>query len=306
MKATYRIPGIPLEASRFLALFAGRLRDYWLLSKPRVTALVWLTTAGGMYLASREMEVPLALWAHTLIASWFVIASANAFNQVLERDTDALMSRTRLRPLPDGRISPTEAGMIAILWGVLGVAELAWFVHPLTAGIGVLCIALYAFAYTPLKRVSSWCTVVGAIPGAMPPLAGWTAVRGEVSAIAWVLFGVQFLWQFPHLWSIAYLNREDYFRAGLRMMPGGPLGSEVLARRIAVCALMLLPACLLLVPATAQPVIYIIGCLLVSWAIIHPSLLFLRNKSRATARAVMRGSLLFLPAWLILVVTLMK
>ncbi len=304
MKATYRTPSVALEAYRFFATLSRRLRDYWLLSKPRVSALVWLTTAGGMYLASRGTEAPRGLWVPTLIASWFVIASANAFNHVLERDTDALMSRTRKRPLPDGRLSPLEATLIAGLWGFLGVLGLALFVNPLTAGIGVLCIALYAFAYTPLKRVSSWCTVVGAIPGAMPPLAGWTAVRGEVDGSALVLFGVQFLWQFPHLWAIAYLNQEDYERAGLRMMPAGPRGVEVLAWGVAGCAVALLPVSLLLSPTASQPVMYVIGCLLISLVIIHPSLLFLRERNKRTARAVMRGSLLFLPAWLLLTVIL--
>lgn len=305
MKSVSRPVDIPIGTSQLFGLVARRLVDYWSLSKPRVTALVWLTTAAGMYLASWEKAVPLALWGHTLMASWFVIASANAFNQVLERDTDALMSRTRLRPLPDGRLTVAEASTVAVLWGLLGILELSIFVNPLTAGIGVLCIALYAFAYTPLKRVSPWCTVVGAVPGAIPPLAGWTAVRGEVSAVALILFGVQFLWQFPHLWAIAFLNQEDYARAGLRMVPQSPRGVEVLAWQVALCAMALLPISLLLAGVSEKPVIYVIGCCLVSWAIIRPSLVFLQEKSKPAARSVMRGSLLFLPAWLLLAVTLL-
>ncbi|MCH8275637.1 MAG: protoheme IX farnesyltransferase [Armatimonadetes bacterium] len=200
---------------------AARLKDYLALSKPRVTSLVMMSFAAGMVLGG--WAVPsgssLSLWLIALAGSWLVIAAANALNQVFEREFDAKMRRTAGRPLPSGRLGPSEGLAVAVVWAVLGLTLLALFVNLLTAALGAASILIYAFAYTPLKRRTHMCTVVGAIPGAIPPLAGWAAARNEIGLAAVLLFAIQFIWQFPHFWAIAWLYRDDLQAAGFRMLP---------------------------------------------------------------------------------------
>ena len=175
---------------------ASRLKDYWALTKPRVTLLVWATTLAGMVLAARitGATMTVGMLAATLAGSWLVIASANVLNQVLEVDSDAKMSRTRRRPLPSGRVGLTEGLALAVVWALSGLIILSLWVNMLTALLGAASIALYVFAYTPLKAKTHVATAVGAIPGAIPPLAGWTAVTGTIEMTGVILFAIQFLW----------------------------------------------------------------------------------------------------------------
>jgi protoheme IX farnesyltransferase len=281
-----------------------KLRDYWALSKPRVTLLVWLTTLAGMVLAGSGWSEPRLLIA-MLAASWFVIASANAFNQVFERKYDSLMKRTANRPLPSGRLSVSEGFAAGSLWGAAGIALLAVFVNWQTAVLGIASILLYVAAYTPLKRKTHLATAVGAIPGAIPPLAGWVAVRGTVDAFALVLFAIQFVWQFPHFWAIAWLLREDYAAAGFRMLPfPGATGQQA-----GLCALQFtLP----LFPLNAfvalgirdhvAAICYVIGAFILSAWMARASWRFWKDPSDANAKSVIKVSVLYLPLLLLLMI----
>jgi len=193
-------------------------RDLVELTKPRITLMVVLTAGIGLLLASGG-EASYVLVIHTLVGTGLLAGGSSALNQVLERDLDALMQRTADRPLPAGRMHPDAALLFGVALSIIGLLELTLFVNLLTALLGTLALASYVFLYTPLKRVSSLATVIGAIPGAIPPLMGWTAVTNEIGLGAWVLFGILFLWQLPHFLAIAWMCREDYARAGLPMLP---------------------------------------------------------------------------------------
>ena len=194
------------------------------LFKARLTSLVLLTTAVGFYLGSRE-PLNVLLMVHTLLGTALLAAGAAALNQYLEREYDARMPRTANRPLPTGEITPGAALAVGAVMSVVGMCQLTFAVNPLTGILGVITLATYLFVYTPLKRVTTLNTLVGAVPGALPPLMGWTAAAGTLSLGGWTLFTLLFFWQLPHFMAIAWLYREDYARGGFRMLsvvdPGG-------------------------------------------------------------------------------------
>ena len=287
------LPQVPLALSR--------TKEYWALSKPRVTLLVWATTLAGMVLAGRigGLHVAGALLFHTLTGSWLVIASANALNQVLEVDADSRMKRTQNRPIPGGRISLTEGLAVGVIWASLGLAQLYWFVNPLTAALGAVSIALYVFAYTPLKPKSHLATAIGAIPGAIPPLAGWTAVTGQVGVTGVLLFAIQFLWQFPHFWAIAWLVKEDYDAAGFKMLPFPGASGEATAAACLQYAAATAPFALALALRLEQPIIYVIAAIpLCIWFALS-CYRFRRTPNQAMARKVLKASIAFLPLLLL-------
>ncbi|MFA0776769.1 MAG: hypothetical protein PVTTEEND_000483, partial [Candidatus Fervidibacter sp.] len=203
-----------------LKAVGAKVADYLQLIKLKLSALVLFTVALGYLLALRN-PLPLVIghWLLTLLGSFLVIAAANAFNQVWEREADGRMRRTMNRPLPAERMSVTEAFCAAVLMALVGLTTLALATNWLTTFLAGLALGLYVLAYTPLKRRTEFCTLVGAVAGALPPVMGWTAVRGEINGEAAALFALQFLWQFPHFWAIAWLYRDDYQRAGFRMLP---------------------------------------------------------------------------------------
>ena len=189
------------------------------------------------------------LLIHTLLGTGLISAGASVLNHVLERDTDTLMQRTANRPLPTGRMNPDMALSFGVLLGILGLVDLAVAVNLLTALLGAVALAGYVFVYTPLKRISSLATVIGAVPGAIPPMMGWCAVRNEVDAAAWVLFGILFFWQLPHFLAIAWLCREDYARGGFPMLPvldpeGFRTGRQAILYGAALVPVSLLPSLL--------------------------------------------------------------
>jgi protoheme IX farnesyltransferase len=283
------------------ALVMEKLSAYWLLSKPRVTLLVSFSTAAGLILGGLGHSLGTGLILATLTGSWLVIASANALNQVIEWRTDASMQRTASRPIPSGKVAVWEGWLVAIGWGVAGILMLALLVSKLVALLGALSIGLYAFAYTPLKRITPFCTVVGAIPGAMPPLAGWVAATGQLTSPALLLFALQFIWQFPHLWAIAWFNRCDYQRAGILLLPSQQ------PRRVAILILLttagMLGISLLMSPLLVAPLPYLLGAgLLGAWHL-QRSWQFYRTPDEPNARGVLLASVLYLPlllVWLIL------
>ncbi len=268
------------------------------LTKPRITFLVAITTAAGFLLAAQGGPLDFLRLAHTLIATSLLAAGAATLNQVVERDTDALMRRTASRPLPAGRLDPDTG----LLWGVLlvvgGLVYLSTSVNLLTALLGASTVALYVFAYTPLKRVSSLATLVGAVPGAVPPVMGWTAVRDQVEPGAWALFAILFLWQLPHFLSIAWLYRDDYARGGFPMLPVNDPGGRRTALQTMLYGGALVPVSLLPVPLGLVGGGYLAGALLLGLAFFAACVGFARQRSESAARRLLLTSVAYLPALL--------
>src|SRR5258706_5598467 len=222
----------------------ARVGAYIELTKPRITFLIVLTSAAGFCLGSRG-AVNYLVFAHAMIGIALLSSGIATLNQFMERDLDGLMRRTADRPLPSHRLFPFEALWFGVTLTVMAEAYLALFVNTLTALLGLTVIAGYLFVYTPLKTRTSLSTALGAFPGAMPPLMGWAAARGEIDVAAWVLFAILFLWQFPHFLAIAWMYREDYGRAGIRMLPVVEPDGRVTGQQIIAYSLMLLPVSLL-------------------------------------------------------------
>lgn len=268
------------------------------LTKPRITLMVAITTAAGFLLAAQGTPLDLLRLAHTLIATALLSAGACALNQVVERDSDARMRRTAARPLPAGRLDPDTG----LLWGVLlvvgGLVYLALSVNLLTALLGASTVALYVFAYTPLKRLSSLSTLVGAVPGAVPPVMGWTAVRDQLEPGAWALFAILFLWQLPHFLSIAWLYREDYARGGFPMLPVDDPGGRRTALQTLLYGGALVPVSLLPSPLGLVGWMYLAGALLLGLGYFAACVGFAFQRSEAAARRLLLASVTYLPALL--------
>jgi protoheme IX farnesyltransferase len=271
----------------------SRLVDYVALTKPRLNVLVVVTSAAGYYLASPDPPA-LAPLVATVTGTALVAGGAAVLNQVYERDTDALMDRTRLRPLPDGRVAAAEARVFGLGLALVGLAALA-AVGVLAAFLALATLVIYLVVYTPMKRHTSVATLVGAVPGALPPLIGWTAARGSAFDGGWVLFAIVFLWQIPHFMAIAWMYREDYGRAGFPMLPvvepdGARTGRQALLYAAALVPVSLLPA---VNGVAGLPYLWTacgLGLVLVALAA-----LFARSRSDASARVLFYGSILYLP-----------
>jgi protoheme IX farnesyltransferase len=272
-----------------------RWADFLALTKPRVVLMVLLTTAVGFHVGS--LGPPgLLQFLHTLLATALSAAGVLALNQFLERDTDALMARTRSRPLPDGRIQPGEALAFGMILASVGLVYLALVVNGLSVMVTAVTAGTYLFLYTPLKRRSSLCTVVGAIPGALPPVTGWVAARGEFGAGAWVLFGILFLWQLPHSLAIASIYRADYARAGLCLLPvidpeGGSTGRQMVMNAMALLPMGLLPTFLGIAGRA-----YFLGALALGVILLACTISAAVVKTTAGARRLMFVTLIYLPA----------
>lgn len=250
------------------------LADWLELTKPRLSALVIATTAVGYVIAAGASVGRVGVLLVTVLATTLVVAGANTLNQVQERVHDALMTRTRHRPLPAGRLHHRAATFFGWALGGIGVALLALLVNPLAAGLAAAGFALYAFVYTPLKRRTRLCTLVGAVPGAIPPIIGWAAARGSLDASAAALFTILFLWQIPHFLAIARLYREDYAAAGMRMLGLTERGQTAYRTMVAFC--------LLLLPAGASLAWTGVGGSLYLWGSLALGLLFLAAAIRAS------------------------
>jgi heme o synthase len=274
-------------------------RDFWEMTKPGITLMVVLTAGLGFLLAERG-SFSFLLLVHTLLGTGLISAGGSALNHFLERDTDALMQRTASRPLPAGRMAPDAALLFGVVLAVAGLAELALAVNLLTALLGAVALAGYVFVYTPLKRVSSFATVIGAIPGAIPPMMGWSAVRNELDLAAWVLFGILFFWQLPHFLAIAWLCREDYARGGFPMLPvldpeGTHTGRQAILYGAALVPVSLLPSLLGLMGT-----VYFVGVLAIGLIYLGFSFSFAAARSNPGARRLMLASLLYFPALLLI------
>lgn len=271
------------------------------LVKARLTALVLITTLVGFYAGSGAQMDYLKL-LHTMMGTALVACGAAALNQLIERDLDAKMRRTEDRPLPSGRLHPDRVLIVGAALTVTGLLQLAFKVNLLTSFLGAATFASYLFIYTPLKRVTTLNTIVGAIPGAIPPLMGWTAARGHVSAAGWSLFAILFLWQLPHFMAIAWLYREDYARGGFKMLPVlDPEGRKTAAQ--AVChAFGLIPVSLFPALLGVAGVIYFGGAILLGAAFLFFAIQFSRRLTAEGAKHLFIASIIYLPLLLGLLV----
>lgn len=269
--------------------------DLVTLGKPRIAIFVALAAAVGAWLGAPAHT---SIWT-TLLAGFFVMCSAagaSAFNQALERDIDRTMERTRERPLPAGRVHVRDAILLATALGVLGVVGLCLCFNLLSAFYALGSLFAYVAVYTPLKRYSTLNTLVGALPGAAPPLVGYVATAGEPGIWAWALFAVIFVWQFPHFLAIAWLYRHDYARAGLKMLPSLPGGEQVAGRASLFYALVLLPVSLLPGVLGLAGWVYLAGAAVCGVVYAIASARFALKTDGARARALLIASLLYLPA----------
>jgi protoheme IX farnesyltransferase len=267
---------------------------YLELTKPRITFLIVLTSAAGFCLGARP-AIDLLLMAHAMIGIALLSSGIATLNQYMERELDALMRRTALRPLPTGKLAPFEALLFGMALILAAEIYLALFVNPLTAILGIPIIVGYLFLYTPLKTRTSLSTVVGAFPGAMPPLMGWTSARGELGVEAWVLFAILFLWQFPHFLAIAWMYREDYGRAGILMLPVVEPEGRVTGQQIVAYTLLLLPVSLLPTLLGISGTVYFYGALVLGLGFLYSSICAALSKSRQHARRLLLVSVIYLP-----------
>lgn len=273
-----------------------RLADYFELTKPRVAVLVLFTVAIGTLLASHGLPDPLVL-IHTLLGTALVAGGASALNQLFERHSDALMARTENRPLPAGRLGAGEVLVVGVVLGIAGVAYLAFALQkPMAAAVAAFTFVSYVFVYTPLKRKTTLNTLVGAIPGAMPPVIGWTAVRGDLDIDVFALFLVVFVWQVPHFLAIAWIYRDDYARAGLQMLPVVDHAGGLTARQMVGYCVVLLPVSLMPVVLGMAGPLYLAGAIALGTYFLAATLGFHHQRSVSAARQVMRASLVYLPA----------
>jgi protoheme IX farnesyltransferase len=278
-----------------------RASDWLELAKPRITLLVVLTTAVGFLLAAPD-PFPIVRFLHAVLGTALVASGASALNQVWEREHDARMRRTVDRPLPSGRVAPDRALLFGVALAILGMGELALFANLLTALLGGLTLAGYVFLYTPLKRVTSLATVVGAVPGAVPPLMGWAAVENSLAPGAWVLFAILFLWQMPHFLAIAWMYREDYERGGFPMLPVVDPSGASTARQAILYGAALLPVSLLPSIVGLTGALYLGAALLLGIGLLGYCWEFSRALSHPAAKKLMMASVLYLPAILLLMV----
>lgn len=276
------------------AIFTRRAADYIEFIKPRLVMMILITTAAGFYLGAQQ-AVDWMLCLHTLIGAGLTAAGVLGLNQYLERDVDAQMKRTQERPLPDGRMNPLEALFVGAALTSGGMLYLTFAVNMLSGFVISLIVVSYLFLYTPLKRKTSLCTLIGAVPGALPPVVGWVAARGSLTGEAWVLFAILFLWQLPHSLAIAYIYREDYANAGFRLLPvihpdGASTCRQIVINCVALLGIGLLPALY-----NVAGSIYFFTALVSGVAFLAFGIYLARTRSIKAARYLLYASLLYLP-----------
>jgi protoheme IX farnesyltransferase len=280
--------------------FASMTRDYLELSKSRIVMMVLITTAAGYFFAAPRVDWALLL--NALIGTALVAAGTNALNQVVEREHDAKMRRTRLRPLPDGRITPRAALLFSISISMIGTLYLGLAVNWLTAALGALTLLTYIFIYTPLKRVSTICTIIGAVPGAIPPLMGWTAATGSLGTGGWIVFAILFFWQLPHFMAISWMYRDDYARGGFAMLAVQDDEGRVTARHAVFYSFALLTVSVLPPLFGLATYVYLVGAIAAGGALTVTSFFFLADRTPRSARRLFMASNIYLIVAMLLLV----
>ncbi len=275
--------------------------DLFEMGKPRLSSLVLFTVLAGILLAwigtgrGHISDIPPALVFHTLLGVMIAAYGSAALNQLLECESDKKMERTKNRPLPAGRLTRTQVLVYGMLCSVVGIAEVTWFAGWLPGSLTALTVFLYVAVYTPLKRKTSLNTLVGAITGATPPLIGWAAIEGRLSAGAWILFAILYVWQLPHFFAIALFYKEDYGRAGIRMLSNEDGDGRLALGQITIFLLTMLPVSLLPYLHGMAGEFYLLVALTLGLAFLGFGLYLLREKSRGAARRLFFASILYLP-----------
>jgi len=270
------------------------MRDYIELTKPRVTWLILMSTAVGYWFGASAGLNWLVIF-HTLVGTALLASGTFTFNQWYEREADARMRRTQQRPLPTGRVSSGHAFIFGIILTIAGSVELFFGANALTAWLGIFTEASYLLLYTPLKQVTWHSTTVGAIPGAMPPLIGYAAAAGILNWEAAALYAILFLWQFPHFYAIAWMYREDYARAGIRMLPVVEPDGISTARQMVIASVILIPVSLLPSYLSMVGVFYTIGAVALGLMFLYAGIRVWRERTLLRARGVLLASVIYLP-----------
>ena len=271
------------------------IRAYLDLTKPRITWLILMSTAIGYFFGHSGAW---QFWSilHTLLGTALIASGTAALNQWYEDDADAKMRRTKDRPIPSGRLTRRQALVFGTLLSIAGFAELCLGLNVLTGLLGLFTLISYLFLYTPLKRKSWHATTVGAFPGAMPPLIGYAAAAGTLNTEAWVLYAILFFWQFPHFYAIAWMYRDDYGRAGIRMLPVVEPDGASTARQIILFLGILIPVSLLPVFLSMTGNLYLVGAVMFGGYFLYYGIRIAREKTAVAARAVLLASVIYLPA----------
>jgi protoheme IX farnesyltransferase len=282
-------------SSAFTDKLVAKFRDYCILVKFRLSFIVVFSAGIGYLFAGGEMQT---FWIF-LLAGFFVTAASNVFNQILEQDTDKLMQRTADRPLAAGRMNNTEAIIAAGLMATAGISLLWNFFNPVAALLGTLSLLSYAFIYTPVKKISPIAVFIGAFPGAIPPVIGYAAVSGNLTSEAFILFAIQFFWQFPHFWSIAWVAYDDYANAGFYLLPSASGRSKISAQHIVIYTVILLVISLLPFVMHMSGAVSAIIVIVTGIVFLYQSLVLYKSCETKHARMLMFGSFLYLPIVLI-------
>lgn len=277
-----------------LSQMSRRMSTFVELTKPRLVSMILITTSAGFYLASPQ-PLNWLQFIHAIIGTGLSAAGVLALNQYLERDLDAQMVRTCHRPLPDQRLQPTTALSFGVLITASGLLHMAFSVNALSALVTSAIVVTYLFVYTPLKQKTSLCTVVGAVPGALPPVIGWVAARGTLNIEACVLFAILFLWQLPHSLSIAYIYRDEYAKAGFRLLPvihpdGKSTGRQIVSNCLGLLAVALLPTLI-----GIAGIVYFFAALALSAGFLGFGISLSISRSTVSARRLLYASLIYLP-----------
>jgi protoheme IX farnesyltransferase len=288
---TANVAAAPLTVDRRTP---GALANYLALTKPRLNLLVVITSAAGYYLGADAEALALVPMAQAVLGTALVAGGAAVLNQLYERDTDSLMRRTRFRPLPDGRVAPSDARVFGIVLASVGLVTLT-FTNLLAALLAAITLAVYLGAYTPMKRRSTASTLVGAVPGALPPAIGWAAASGSLSVGGWVLFAIVFFWQIPHFMAIAWMYRDDYQRAGFPMLPVLEPDGRRTGQQAVIYSLLLLPVSLMPTALGVAGLGYFTLALALGLGMLVFSIRFARHRTDETARALFYGSIIYLP-----------
>lgn len=287
------VTAVEIQEQKVIGL-RERLLAFVELTKPRIAFMLVLTSAAAYYLGTKG-SFDFVLFANAMVGITLLAFGVATLNQYIERSTDALMNRTAKRPIPTGKVTPNEALVFGIVQCLVAELYLFFLVNPLTAILGLTVIVGYVFLYTPLKTVTTASTAIGAIPGAMPPLMGWTAAADEITLGAWALFTLLFLWQFPHFLAIAWMYRDEYAKAGIKMLPVVEPSGRITARQIVLFAIMLVPVSLAPFFLNFAGVGFLVGAVILGIWFLFESISAARAKTVERARRLLMVSVLYLP-----------